>query len=112
MTYDAFNVVVVPFPFTDLPITKKRPALVISRRSFNRHHGHLTLAMITTAKNSTWPSDMPIHDWEAAGLTRPSHVRFRLFTLDQNLILDRLGTLSPKDQSATKAALADFIAVN
>ena len=30
MTFDAFGVVVVPFPFTDRNTTKRRPALVLS----------------------------------------------------------------------------------
>ncbi len=31
MTYDTFDVVVVPFPFTDRSAAKRRPALVVSR---------------------------------------------------------------------------------
>lgn len=112
MTYDAFDVVVVPFPFTDLPVTKKRPALVVSRRAFNAGHGHLTLAMITTAKNSDWPSDVEITDWKDAGLTRASRVRLKLFTLKESLILGRLGALSPKDQAAAQTALAGCLAVD
>jgi mRNA interferase MazF len=112
VTYDAFDVVVVPFPFTDLPVSKKRPALVLSRRNFNARHRQLTLAMITTAKNSDWPSDMILQDWADAGLPRASRVRFKLFTLDQDLILGRLGTLSPKDQATAKTALAACMAVD
>ncbi len=37
MTYKQFDVVVVPFPFTDKAATKKRPALILSdAASFNQ----------------------------------------------------------------------------
>jgi mRNA interferase MazF len=35
MTCDTWDVVVVPFPFTDSPASKRRPALVLSLRAFN-----------------------------------------------------------------------------
>ena len=58
MTFEAFEVVVVPFPFTDRTTTKRRPALVLSdAKAFNRQVGQSVLAMITSAKNSNWPLD-------------------------------------------------------
>lgn len=41
--YDPYNVVVVPFPFTDKAKQKPRPALVISSRAFNANQGHVIL---------------------------------------------------------------------
>ena len=35
---DALDVVVVPFPFTEQPVTKRRPAVVLSASRFNTHH--------------------------------------------------------------------------
>jgi len=49
MISDAGDVVVVPFPFSDLPIAKPRPALVISPAASNERGGTTLLAMITTA---------------------------------------------------------------
>lgn len=50
MTFERFDVVVVPFPFTDVDAVKRRPALVISNaQTFNRSVGHSAIAMITTA---------------------------------------------------------------
>jgi len=39
-TFEAFNIVVVPFPFTDRSTTKRRPALVLSdAKAFNKQIG-------------------------------------------------------------------------
>ena len=48
MHCDRWQVVAVPFPFSERPGAKRRPALVLSNGSFNRA-GHTVLAMITTA---------------------------------------------------------------
>ncbi len=94
------DIVVVPFPFTDGPMTKRRPALVCSSREFNLASRHVVLAMITTATRSIWPDDVPIRDQEASGLPAPSVVRWKLFTLDASLVLRRAGALSASDRRA------------
>ena len=45
-----FDVVVVPFPFTDLNASKRRPALVLTNDSFNQTTKNSVLAMITSAE--------------------------------------------------------------
>jgi mRNA interferase MazF len=111
MRFEPYDVVVVPFPFTDKLAVKRRPALIISNHLFNDdHHNHLILAMITTAKNSEWSSDIHLHDWQSANLTVPCKVRFKLFTLDRRLVIQRLGSLSPTDQDTVKTAITHFIA--
>jgi len=106
VTFDAFDVVVVPFPFTDRASIKRRPALVISSASaFGLETGHCVLAMITSAKNSDWPLDTPIQDLTAAGLPSPSVVRMKLFTLNNQLVLRKAGALLGPDRSAVVASL-------
>lgn len=105
-TFDAFDVVVVPFPFTDRATSKKRPALVLSDgEDFNRPVGQAVLAMITSAKNSDWPFDVEIQDLDAAGLPSASIVRLKLFTLDQQLILRKAGSLADPDRVEVSEAL-------
>ena len=57
MICDHWDIALVPFPFMDIPVSKKRPALVISSKEFNSKNDHSVFAMITTAKASSWPSD-------------------------------------------------------
>lgn len=104
-TYDGFDVVVVPFPFSERSASKRRPALVVSEAHFNQQHGHLVLAMITTAGQTTWPSDIVIADINAAGLPAPSVVRLKLFTLDDSLIARQIGHLARRDAEAVASTL-------
>ena len=106
MNFKAFDVVVVPFPFTDTATTKRRPALVLSdAQAFNLQVGQSVMAMITSAKNSNWPLDIEIQDLASAGLPAPSIVRMKLFTLDEKLIIRKAGTLASPDQIKTREAL-------
>jgi mRNA interferase MazF len=104
--FNAFDVVRVPFPFTDRSATKNRPALILSDQSrFNTLVGHSVMAMITSAENAAWPLDCIIDDLSAAGLPAPSKVRFKLFTLDHRLIRSVLGQLSPQDEARVRQGL-------
>jgi mRNA interferase MazF len=103
VTYELFDVVVVPFPFTDQNAGKKRPALVLSDlKIFYDITENCVLAMITSSKNSPWPLDTNIGSIRKAGLPAPSIVRMKLFTLDSRLIIKKIGGLSAKDQEAVK----------
>lgn len=99
MTYERWQVVRVPFPFTDRAAAKNRPALVLSDAgAFNTPAGHAVLAMITSAANAPWPLDCAIQDLASAGLPAPSIVRCKLFTLDARLIRGALGTVGENDR--------------
>ncbi|MDA0292124.1 MAG: type II toxin-antitoxin system PemK/MazF family toxin [Cyanobacteria bacterium] len=107
--FDSFSVVRVPFPFTDRQAQKRRPALVLSKPGFQQACGHLLLAMITSARQSSWPLDWPIEDLQVAGLPQPCVVRLKLFTLDERLVLGSLGALAEVDRAAVIAQLAKLL---
>lgn len=86
MIFDRFETAVVPFPFSDMPVQKRRPALVLSSRTFNEESGQTIMAMITTAKDSAWPSDLPIGDIASAGLVPNCMIRWKVMTLPNSAI--------------------------
>jgi mRNA interferase MazF len=101
MTYDQFDVVVVPFPFTDSTASKRRPALVISApEKFQTRIGLSVLAMITTATHDAWSLDTDIQNLPSCGLSTPSIIRMKLFTLDNHIILRKAGSLDAKDKNS------------
>ena len=109
VTCEAWDVVVVPFPFTDSSLAKRRPAVVLSRLEFNQDAGHSLLAQVTKAKRSVWPGDVPL-DHLQAGLPERSVVRMKLFTIDNRLILKRVGRLSHSDREKVARNLEKLIA--
>lgn len=104
MISDPWDIVRVPFPFTDKAAVKKRPALVLSKRSFNAAAGHTIMAMITKRDNSAGPQDYDVQQWAQAGLKLPSWIRMKIFTLENTLILDQLGVLQASDITGFRAA--------
>ena len=99
MTYKPFDIVAVPFPFTDHSATRRRPAVVLSSATFNQTHDQLILAMVTLAANSSWDSDVRLEEPEVAGLKPGSIVRMKLFTLDRELVIRTVGRLSDGDMA-------------
>ena len=108
---EAGDVAVVPFPFTDMAVAKPRPALALSSKKTNADGGRTIFAMITTARRSHWPTDIPLVDGAGAGLTAASLVRFKLFTLDNRLVSRKIGALSPRDRQAVRRMLQATIAL-
>ena len=89
----AGEVVVVPFPFSDLTQSKVRPALCLA----NAGRGDYVLCQITSQPYGD-PLALKIDDQDFAsgGLHVESFVRpGKLFTADANLILSTEGKLSP-----------------
>lgn len=85
------DVVVVPFPFSDLSQSKRRPALVVAELAGE----DLILCQITSQsiKNS-YSIALDDADFSEGGLKQPSNIRpNRLFTADSHIVLYRAGKL-------------------
>jgi mRNA interferase MazF len=85
----AGEVVIIPFPQTDLAVGKRRPALVL----VDLPDDDLILCQITTRAR---PDDSSIElegsDFERGGLNHPSFIRpQRLFTVEQHVVLYTAG---------------------
>lgn len=94
--YQRGDIVLLPFPFTDLTAVKTRPAVVLSVDAFQKSTGDFTVAMITSIFHDT-PFDYQLQDWQKANLLGPSYVRAKLATLDPAMVRYRPGRLSDED---------------
>jgi mRNA interferase MazF len=86
------------FPFTSGTNSKRRPCLVL----FDLGTDVLISRITSVAHTESY--DLPIRDWQKAGLLKPSTVRLaRLVTIESSLLLKPLGILTPFDQDAVVA---------
>jgi len=90
------EVVLVPFPFTDLSTARQRPAVVVSAGWYNAQKDDCILAAVTTVIRNE-QDEVLVQGAEVgpAGLRSESAVRAgKLFTIQRSLIRRSLGTLS------------------
>lgn len=85
------DIIVVPFPFSDLTQTKRRPALVISALEGN----DLSLCQITSQSvRDNYAILLDDKDFNTGSLKQSSYIRpNRIFTADNHIVLYRVGDL-------------------
>jgi mRNA interferase MazF len=93
--YKRGDIVLVPFPFTDLTSSKRRPALVISPDSFNAQQQDLVVAAITSqVPDITDSLVLTSQDFSSGTLPKISLVKpNKLFTIHSTLVINRVAVL-------------------
>jgi mRNA interferase MazF len=98
-SYKRGDVVLVPFPFTDLSAVKQRPAVVLSPDSFNANNSDVVLAAITShvpSQLSEFELAIAAAELAVCGLPKPSVVKAsKLVTIHQGIIRRRIGAMPP-----------------
>ena len=108
--YNFGAVILVPFPFTDQTQSKQRPAVIVSAARYHAERPDLILMPITSQVRSPAAfGEASVHDWQSAGLLKPSVIKPVIATLAQTLVIKVLGQLSAPDQQALKATLDTLI---
>ena len=92
------DIYICRFPFTSGTFSKPRPALVLFDLGAD-----VVICRITSSAHSG-TLDVPVADWAAAGLARPSVIRLnRLVTAEKTLLGVHLGALSDVDQQTVRS---------
>jgi mRNA interferase MazF len=110
MPFEFGDVVLVPFPFTSQTASKKRPAVVVSGRAYNTAKPDVVVMAVTSQlRASAILGEVFVKNWKAAGLLKPSTIKLVFATLEQSLVIRRLGTLASVDQEALRQAIAQTL---
>jgi mRNA interferase MazF len=87
------DIILIPFPFTNLTGSKNRPALVLTVGEMD-----VILAFISTQLGWMEKTDVLLNPDSENGLKKTSIVRLsKIATIDKSLALGRIGTLNIKD---------------
>jgi len=101
------DVVVVPFPFSDLAQAKRRPALVITELEGD----DLILCQITSRQvGDKYAVPLEQSDFESGTLKQKSNVRpNRLFTADSRIVLYQIGHLKREKMAEIVESIVDIL---
>ena len=103
MTCSKNDVVLLPVPFTDLMSRKVRPAVVLGKAT---RHDDLFIIPISSQLPNT---DYALVDWQAAGLNVACGIKAQIATVEERLVIKRLGQLSASDQQAVDKLLRGWL---
>jgi len=85
------DVVVIPFPFSDLSATKRRPSLVIATTKGN---DIITCQITSQFHNDNYSIILENKDFECGTLNQMSYIRpNKLITIDKSIVLYKIGEI-------------------
>ena len=105
------DVVLVPFPFTNLQGRNKRPAVVVNIEEYQFRNTDILIAPITSQLQNQRYGDHVLSDWHGAGLLMPSLVRAKIATLRASMVERRLGQMLASDLSVIEGNLRMVLAL-
>jgi mRNA interferase MazF len=110
MQFEFGDIVLVPFPFTNQATSKKRPAVVVSNRAYNVARPDVVVMAVTSQlRANPGLGEIAVVQWQEAGLLKPSTVKPVFATLEQALVLRRLGVLDTIDQVALRSGIGKIL---
>lgn len=108
MTYKKWDIVLLPFPYTDLSSAKRRPAVVISPESYNSGLDIMLLFLTSNLKSQEKEGDYMLKQWDRAGLPKPSMTRMKVMTLDKGFVIKKIGEIQSLDKASLRQTLQNF----
>jgi len=103
------DVVVLPFPFSNLSSSKRRPALVVAIAS----EDDVILAQITSSSfNDSYAVELADTDFFDGGINVASYVRpNKLFTADVNIIAYKAGNVKVEKLKDVASIITDLVSI-
>jgi len=87
--YEQRDIILIPFPYSDLTISKKRPALIISNNKINKNEDRI--CCLVTSKIHKEDLIIENKNFEKGNLPFKSSIKpHRIFTIHKKIIIKKL----------------------
>ena len=109
--FESGEIVLVPFPFTNLSQSKRRPVLVLSNSSHNIVSEDFVCCGITSnLNNKNYSILLESSDLEEGTIPKKSRIKFdKIFTLEKSLVVKRLGKINSKKMNMVQNSLSSLL---
>lgn len=110
-TYEFGDVVLVPFPFTDQSGVKKRPAIIVNSANYSILRPDV-IVLAATSRLKAPPTELEhvVRDWKTSGFPKASMLKPVILTVEQQLLLTKLGMLSEFDRQGALRVIRAMLA--
>jgi len=99
------EIILIPFPFTNLTNTKIRPCLVLIEAEYD-----VTVSFITTQTGWNDPASQKVIPSIENGLKKESLIRLnKMATIDKTLVIGKIGVLNKIELNAVNQKLKDIL---
>jgi mRNA interferase MazF len=104
--YSKLDIVLVRYPFSDLSSAKVRPAIMVNSPHRSRD---VFIVPLTSRTDNLLEGEFSLEDWQNEGLNVPTAVKRGLYTVQQSLIIKRIGRLSDGDARRLETSLRGWL---
>jgi mRNA interferase MazF len=104
-SYSTHDVVLVRYPFSDVSTAKVRPAAIVSAP----HASHdLFIVPLTSRTTGLLAGEFVLANWAGTGLNVASAVKRGIYTIDERLVIKRIGRLIAADGEQLQRSLREW----
>lgn len=109
--YKQKEIVLVPFPCSDLTTSKRRPALILSNNNYNGKFPDILACVVTSNLfKDNYSVDLESTDLNSGVLPEKSIIKcHKLFTIQQSLIIKRFSIISEEKFKEVESVLYKLI---
>ena len=104
INFDQGEIVLVPFPFTNLKASKKRPVLITSRTDYNRRSiDFISCGITSNIKDVNYSVLIDNKNLEKGYLSKPSRIKVNtIFTLEKSIVIRSFGKVKEEVMKRVK----------
>lgn len=103
MNYSKGDIILLPYPFTNLIANKVRPAVVVG--SDGEKYDDIFVVPLTSKIYTLSENEFCLENWKESGLNVPTAVKRGCILIDVELVIKKVGVLSTADLTSVNNSL-------